>query len=118
MANVSLFVHFLGRVFHETKLTTKHPQIIGARSSEPPLQSGSYMFYALEPHSQYEVVIQGQNRWGWAQNSEPFVFTTRSTGKRKGGEKILSEGKIRPPIADLGRTRTIQKGQRKKELTD
>ena len=53
-------------------------QIFG--SSPPPLQSGSYMFYALEPSSQYEVVIAGYNDWGWAANSEPFFFSTRATG--------------------------------------
>jgi hypothetical protein len=39
------------------------------------------MFYALEPSSQYEVVVQSKNRWGWAQNSDAFVFSTRSTGQ-------------------------------------
>ena len=39
------------------------------------------MFYALEPSSQYEVVIQSQNRWGWSENSEPFFFSTRANGK-------------------------------------
>ena len=55
-------------------------QIFGSGSSPPPLQSGSYMFYALEPSSQYEVVIAGYNDWGWALNSEPFFFSTRATG--------------------------------------
>lgn len=49
--------------------------------TSPPYQTGSYMFYALEPSSRYEVVIQSQNKWGWSLNSEPFYFTTRSTGK-------------------------------------
>ena len=39
------------------------------------------MFYALEPSSQYEVVIQSQNRWGWSENSDPFFFSTRANGK-------------------------------------
>ena len=63
-------VHFLNILF----------QIFGANSSPPPLHSGSYMFYALEPNSQYEVVIAGANDWGWALNSEPFFFSTRATG--------------------------------------
>jgi len=46
--------------------------------SKIPLQRGSYMFYALEPSSQYEVVIQSQNRWGWSENSDPFFFSTRA----------------------------------------
>lgn len=44
-----------------------------------PLQEMSYMFYALEPHSQYEVIITCQNQWGWSKNSSPFFFSTRST---------------------------------------
>ena len=59
---------------------TSLSQIFGSGSSPPPLQSGSYMFYALEPSSQYEVVIAGYNDWGWALNSEPFFFSTRATG--------------------------------------
>jgi len=47
-------------------------------SKSPPSQRGSYMFYALEPNSQYEVVIQSQNRWGWSENSDPFFFSTRA----------------------------------------
>ncbi|TRY78137.1 hypothetical protein TCAL_12442 [Tigriopus californicus] len=44
-----------------------------------PLQDMGYMFYALEPHSQYEVIITCQNQWGWSKNSSPFFFSTRST---------------------------------------
>lgn len=53
----------------------------------PALQPGSYMFYALEPSSQYEVVIQSENQWGWSQNSNPYFFSTRATGERKARKK-------------------------------
>ena len=39
------------------------------------------MFYALEPNSKYEVVVQSKNKWGWSQTSKPFFFKTRATGK-------------------------------------
>ena len=39
------------------------------------------MFYALEPNSKYEVVVQSRNKWGWSQTSNPFFFNTRATGK-------------------------------------
>ena len=39
------------------------------------------MFYALEPNSKYEVVVQSKNKWGWSQTSKPFFFSTRATGK-------------------------------------
>ena len=54
-------------------------QIFGSR--KPPHQTGSYMFYALEPNSKYEVVVQSKNKWGWSQTSNPFFFNTRATGK-------------------------------------
>ena len=57
--------------------------------SKIPLQRGSYMFYALEPSSQYEVVIQSQNRWGWSENSEPFFFSTRANGKKQNHRSFL-----------------------------
>lgn len=40
------------------------------------------MFYALEPNSKYEVVVQSKNNWGWSQTSNPFFFNTRATGKQ------------------------------------
>ena len=59
------------------------PFQVSLPSKSPPSQRGSYMFYALEPNSQYEVVIQSQNRWGWSENSDPFFFSTRANGKIK-----------------------------------
>ena len=35
-----------------------------------PRQNGSYMFYALEPSTHYEVVISSKNSWGWSKNSK------------------------------------------------
>ncbi|CAB4060760.1 unnamed protein product [Lepeophtheirus salmonis] len=43
-----------------------------------PLQNGSYMFYALEPSTQYEVFIQCENKWGWSKESDIFIFSTRA----------------------------------------
>ena len=54
-------------------------KVFGSR--KPPHQTGSYMFYALEPNSKYEVVVQSKNKWGWSQTSKPFFFKTRATGK-------------------------------------
>ena len=63
-------------------------------SSDPPHQSGSYMFYALEPSSKYEVVIQSQNEWGWSRNSVPFFFVTKSTGEGYNYLQFLCESGI------------------------
>ena len=43
-------------------------------------QGGSYIFFALEPNTKYEVRIQAQNTHGWGRFSEEFLFSTRSTG--------------------------------------
>ena len=63
-------------------------------SSDPPHQSGSDMFYALEPSSKYEVVIQSQNEWGWSRNSVPFFFVTKSTGEGYNYLQFLFESGI------------------------
>ena len=73
-------------------------------SKKLPTQRGSYMFYALEPKSQYEVVIQSQNQWGWSENSDPFFFSTRANGKKRlinvsiAGQIIWSEYVILPML--------------------
>jgi len=43
-------------------------------------QGGSYIFFALEPNTKYEVRIQARNTHGWGRFSEEFLFSTRSTG--------------------------------------
>ena len=43
-------------------------------------QTASYVFFALEPNTKYEVRLQAKNLHGWSQFSEDFVFTTRSRG--------------------------------------
>lgn len=67
-------------------------------SSDPPHQSGSYMFYALEPSSKYEVVIQSQNEWGWSRNSVPFFFVTKSTDFKP----KVDETKAKDSVSDKG----------------
>ena len=43
-------------------------------------QGGSYIFFALEPNTKYEVRIQARNSHGWGRFSEEFLFSTGSTG--------------------------------------
>ena len=42
---------------------------------------GSYIFFALEQNTKYEVRIQVRNSHGWGQFSEEYLFSTRSEGK-------------------------------------
>ncbi|XP_040583706.1 lachesin isoform X2 [Lepeophtheirus salmonis] len=56
----------------------KHISIHNEDEILNPLQNGSYMFYALEPSTQYEVFIQCENKWGWSKESDIFIFSTRA----------------------------------------
>lgn len=50
------------------------------RESESPKQGGNYVFFALEPNTQYQVRVQARNKHGWGGFSENFTFSTRATG--------------------------------------
>jgi len=43
-------------------------------------QIGSYVFFALEPNTKYEVRLQAKNGHGWSSFSSDFLFSTRSRG--------------------------------------
>ena len=43
--------------------------------------SGSYIFFALEQNTKYEVRIQARNIHGWGQFSQDVLFSTSSTGR-------------------------------------
>lgn len=43
-------------------------------------QRGSYVFFALEPNTQYQVRVQARNAHGWGGFSNNFTFSTRATG--------------------------------------
>ena len=43
-------------------------------------QLGSYIFFALEPNTKYEVRLQAKNELGWSSFSRDLVFSTRSRG--------------------------------------
>jgi len=43
-------------------------------------QFGSYVFFALEPATKYEVRLQARNDHGWSKFSRDFIFSTRSRG--------------------------------------
>jgi len=38
----------------------------------------SYQFFALEPNTRYEVMVQAENVHGWGKYSELFIFSTRA----------------------------------------
>lgn len=44
---------------------------------------GNFIFYGLNPSTEYEVIIQAKNREGWSDPNTIFTFTTRSRGKKK-----------------------------------
>ena len=60
-----------------TSQTALQPLTINQRAN---IQTASYVFFALEPNTKYEVRLQAKNLHGWSQFSEDFVFTTRSRG--------------------------------------
>lgn len=43
-------------------------------------QVGSYVFFALEPNTRYEVRLQARNSHGWSLFSKDFIFSTRARG--------------------------------------
>ena len=44
------------------------------------MRGGSYIFFALEPNTNFEVRIQARNTYGWGRFSEIFLFSTNSAG--------------------------------------
>ena len=42
--------------------------------------TGNFIFYALLPSTEYEVIIQSKNREGWSEPTDIFRFSTRSRG--------------------------------------
>jgi len=44
----------------------------------PNSYENSYLFFALEPNTKYQVMIQARNEHGWGEYSEEFIFTTTS----------------------------------------
>ena len=44
------------------------------------MRGGSYIFFALEPNTNFEVRIQARNTYGWGRFSEIFLFSTSSAG--------------------------------------
>ena len=57
--------------------TALQPLTISQRAN---IQTASYVFFALEPHTRYEVRLQAKNLHGWSQFSGDFMFTTRTRG--------------------------------------
>ena len=57
--------------------TALQPLTISQRAN---IQTASYVFFALEPNTKYEVRLQARNRHGWSEFSQDFVFSTRSRG--------------------------------------
>ena len=47
-----------------------------------PKLGGSYIFFALEPNTNFEVRIQARNSYGWGRFSDIFLFSTTSKGNR------------------------------------
>ena len=67
-------------IHQENENSIKLPKIVKEQNI-PFKQGGSYMFFALEPNTEYQVQIQARNRHGWGKFSTEFLFTTRSTGE-------------------------------------
>ena len=61
----------------QPSLATTPPLSLNTRDNR---QTASYVFFALEPHTKYEVRLQARNRHGWSEFSQDFVFSTRSRG--------------------------------------
>ena len=60
-----------------TSQTALQPLTISQRAN---IQTASYVFFALEPNTRYEVRLQARNLQGWSEFSEDFTFTTRARG--------------------------------------
>ena len=60
-----------------TSQTALQPLTISQRAN---IQTASYVFFALEPNTAYEVRLQAKNLHGWSEFSPDFTFTTRSRG--------------------------------------
>ena len=60
-----------------TSQTALQPLTINQRAN---IQTASYVFFALEPNTKYEVRLQAKNLHGWSEFSADFIFTTRSRG--------------------------------------
>ena len=60
-----------------TSQTALQPLTISQRAN---IQTASYVFFALEPNTRYEVRLQARNFQGWSEFSEDFTFTTRARG--------------------------------------
>ena len=60
-----------------TSQTALQPLTINQRAN---IQTASYVFFALEPNTKYEVRLQAKNLHGWGQFSADFMFRTGSRG--------------------------------------